>query len=104
MPRLPSSSHHDGCALPTGTQPCTTVHQNYPGDDPTCPGDDSDGGRAGGAGGEGGEEAGVEEGAEEAAAAHRSVSTGQMLSGTTMGMATYKFSRHKRSSLQDHFT
>ena len=77
MPRLPSSSHHDGCALLTGTRPCTTVHQkNHPGGDP--PGDDSDGVRAGG--GEGREEAGVEEGAEEAAPADRSVPTGQPLS------------------------
>ena len=62
------------------------MHQNCPGDDPSGPGDDGDGGGAGGAGGEGGEEAGVEEGAEEAAAAHRSVSTGQLLSWTKMKM------------------
>lgn len=62
------------------------MHQNCPGDDPSGPGDDGGGGGAGGAGGEGGEEAGVEEGAEEAAAAHRSVSTGQLLSKTKMGI------------------
>ena len=85
--RLPSYSHHDGCALPTATQPgTTTVHQNCPGDDLYGPGDDGDGGGAGGGGGEGGKEAGAEEGSEEAAAAHRSVSTGQLLSSTKMRM------------------
>ena len=99
MPSWLPSSSHDGCAPHHGTQPCTIVIR--PGDNP--PGDHGDGGGAGG-GGQGGQEAGAEEGAQEAAAAHRSVSTGQMLSRTTMGMATYKVSRHKRSSLQDHFT
>ena len=83
MPRLPSSSHHDGCALLTGTRPCTTVHKNnYPGDDPS--GDDGDGVGAGGGGVEVGEEVGFEEGAEEAAAADRSVSTGQLLFSTVI--------------------
>ena len=74
--RLPSSSHHDGCALLAGTPPCTTA-----GDDPSR--DDGDGVGAGG-GVEVGEEVGVEEGSEEAAAADRSVSTGQLLFSTVI--------------------